>query len=300
MTPEKSRALMTIDVEDWFQVENLRGAIARESWSGRELRVENSTRLILEILARNDTRATFFVLGWIAEELPHLVRAIHSQGHEIACHGHGHELIYNMSRAEFAADLERSKSVLEALTGEAVFGYRAPSFSITDWAVDVLMEHGLRYDSSLFPSMAHDRYGKLTTTAAQDTPIFELKDGFYQVTLSCLPLMNRNVPWAGGGYFRLIPYPIFRAGVRRILERKGLYSFYIHPWEFDPGQPDIRDIKRSHHFRHYTNLALTQSRFARLVSDFDFSPIRDALPAPAAGNVWSSAVSRACPAPAPR
>ncbi len=277
MKPLGSRSMMTIDVEDWFQVENLRSAISRESWNGRELRVEKSTNLILEILSGNQTKATFFLLGWVAEKLPHLVRTIQSQGHEIACHGYGHELIYRMNREEFHEDLKRSKGILEAITGQEVLGYRAPSFSITDWAVDSLMERGFLYDSSLFPSMAHDRYGKFTNLKVKDDPIFELKEGFYQVMLSCLRVMNKNVPWAGGGYFRLIPYPVFKMGVRRILEQKGLYSFYIHPWEFDPAQPDIRSIKRSHHFRHYTNLDKTESRFARLVADFEFSPIRAAL-----------------------
>jgi polysaccharide deacetylase family protein (PEP-CTERM system associated) len=268
---------MTIDVEDWFQVENLRGSISRDSWNARELRVEKSTHVILDILARNQTKATFFFLGWVAEKLPHLVRTIRSQGHEIACHGHGHELIYNMSREQFHEDLKRSKGVLEGITGEEVVGYRAPSFSITDWAIDSLMQLGFRYDSSLFPSMAHDRYGKLTTQRAENEPIFELKDGFYEVMLSCVPVMNRNVPWAGGGYFRLIPYPLFKMGVQRILDKKGLYSFYVHPWEFDPGQPRVEGLKASHRFRHYNNLEKTASRFARLVADFEFSPVRSAL-----------------------
>jgi polysaccharide deacetylase family protein (PEP-CTERM system associated) len=280
MTPDRPRSLMSIDVEDWFQTENLRPAISRDSWADRELRVERNTNLILEILARNRTKATFFILGWIAEKVPRLVKAIQADGHEVACHGYGHRLIYELKPDELFEDLKRAKSILEDITGEQVFGYRAPNFSITDWAIEALMKLGFRYDSSLFPTMAHDRYGKLTSFKLEDKPIFELKDGFQQVLLSCLSVFNKNLPWAGGGYFRLIPYPIFREGVRRILTQRGLYCFYIHPWEFDPQQPRIRNIKASSRFRHYNNLEKTESRFSRLVADFDFAPIRSALTAP--------------------
>ena len=269
---------MSIDVEDWFQVENLRAAVTRESWSSRELRVEKNTDLILEILAQNKTHATFFVLGWVAEKLPQIVKKLQAGGHEIASHGYGHDLIYNLSRAEFSEDIRRSKTILENITGEKILGYRAPNFSITDWAIEVLMEQGFKYDSSLFPTMAHDRYGKLTKFRIEDKPWFELADGFYQVLLSCLPLAGKNFPWAGGGYFRLIPYPVFKNGVARILRQRRLYCFYIHPWEFDPGQPRIGNLKASHKFRHYNNLARTEARFANLVKDFQFQPIRSVLP----------------------
>jgi polysaccharide deacetylase family protein (PEP-CTERM system associated) len=279
MKDDPNRSLMSIDVEDWFQVENLRGAISRESWDERELRVETNTHLILDILDRNATKATFFVLGWVAERLVPLVGAIHARGHEVACHGYGHQLLHELSAQQFRDDVGRSKAILEDITGEAVLGYRAPSFSITDWAVECLVELGFRYDSSLFSSLAHDRYGKLAAVPMQDNPIFELRDGFHQVRLSCLRMAHRNLPWAGGGYFRLMPYPVFTWGVRRILEQQHLYCFYIHPWEFDPGQPNVSNIRASHHFRHYNNLDKTESRFSRLVAEFPFAPIRSALPA---------------------
>jgi polysaccharide deacetylase family protein (PEP-CTERM system associated) len=268
---------MSVDVEDWFQVENLRPAIPRDTWDERELRVEGSTRRVLEILAEHDTRATFFVLGWLAERLPHLVREIRSHGHEIACHGYGHQLLYDLSAEAMREDIHRAKSILEDITGEPVVGYRAPSFSITDAAIDELSRQGFRYDSSLFPSMAHDRYGKLEGVRPDAPPTFRLREGFEQVSLSCLHVMGRRVPWAGGGYFRLLPYEVFRRGVARILEQQGQYTFYVHPWEFDPGQPRVSGIRASHRFRHYNNLDRTQSRFERLVSDFRFQPIRDAL-----------------------
>jgi len=273
----KAPALMSVDVEDWFQVENLRGAIARDTWNERELRVEKNVELILDILAASGTKATFFTLGWVAERVPGLVKKIHSAGHEVASHGYGHDLIYNLTEDQFREDVTRSKKLLEDITGQPVIGYRAPNFSITDWAIDILRETGFKYDSSLFPSMAHDRYGKLKKFKVEDSRWFELAPGFHQVLLSCLPLGGRNLPWAGGGYFRLIPYPIFQRGVRRILRLKQAYCFYIHPWEFDPGQPRVTGIKASYRFRHYNNLERTEKRFRALVNDFSFQPIRDAL-----------------------
>jgi polysaccharide deacetylase family protein (PEP-CTERM system associated) len=277
MTATASRALLSVDVEDWFQVENLRAAIPRESWAERESRVERNMEVILDILDRHNTRGTFFVLGWIAERFPKLVQRLHAGGHEIASHGYGHELIYRQNLEQFREDAHKSKQILEDIIGERILGYRAPSFSITDWAIPVLIELGFTYDSSLFPSMAHDRYGRLAGYKIKDAPMFELVDGFHEVLLSCLPLASRNIPWAGGGYFRLLPYPVFRRGMRRILAERGVYCFYIHPWEFDPGQPKIRNIKPSHRFRHYNNLDKTEARFAALVREFQFQPIRTAL-----------------------
>lgn len=281
MSAARAQALMSIDVEDWFQVENLRGAIARDSWDTRELRVEGSMRFILEALGRADTRATFFFLGWVAERLPHLVREVHAAGHEVACHGYGHRLLPELGEAAFREDVSRAKSILEDLTGAAVTGYRAPSFSITDWAIDHLADLGFRYDSSLF--WALDRHGRFTRHRVEDAPVFELRKGFHEVRLSCLPVPGGRLPWAGGGYFRLIPYPVFRQGVRRILARTGVYSFYAHPWEFDPGQPRVHGIKRSFAFRHYNNLHKAAGRFERLLSDFRFGPVRSIVPPAQAG-----------------
>lgn len=281
MSAARAQALMSIDVEDWFQVENLRGVIARESWDSRELRVERSTRGILDSLGRANARATFFFLGWVAERLPRLVRDVHAAGHEVGCHGYGHRLLPELGESAFREDVARAKSILEDLTGEAVTGYRAPSFSITDWAIDHLADLGFRYDSSLF--WALERHGRFTRHEVRDAPVFELRKGFHEVRLSCLPVPGGRLPWAGGGYFRLIPYPVFRQGVRRILERTGVFSFYTHPWEFDPGQPRVRGIRRSFAFRHYNNLDKTARRFERLLSDFSFAPVRSILPPAQAG-----------------
>lgn len=278
MKSTRGRALMSIDVEDWFHVESFRGVIATKSWSQCEFRAERNTDLILDILRTSGTKATFFILAWVAEKAPHIIRRIHNEGHEIASHGYGHELVYNLTHEQFRQDVSNSKSIIEDIIGEPVLGYRAPTFSITDWAIEILIDLGFRYDSSLFPTSFHDRYGTLTSVGSHDAPIFELKSGFYQVPLSCLPIMKRNVPWAGGGYFRLMPYPVFRRGVASILKSRGAYCFYIHPWEFDAEQPRVLNVKAMNRFRHYNNLARTEPRYRKLVSEFHFEPIRNVLP----------------------
>jgi polysaccharide deacetylase family protein (PEP-CTERM system associated) len=260
-------SVMSVDVEDWFQVENLKGVIRRDSWDSRELRVERNTDRILELMSGKGVRATFFVLGWVAEACPALVRRISDSGHEVASHGYGHELVYKLSPEEFQRDVERSVRVLEDITGKAVLGFRAPSFSITDWAIDILTEIGLRYDSSAFPTMAHDRYGTLSGVNA-DSRVVELRPGFVEICISCLRLGKHGVPWGGGGYFRLIPYPLFKWGVQSILGAGNPYVFYIHPWEIDPQQPRVSGLSRLHYFRHYNHLERCEARFEALLGEF--------------------------------
>jgi polysaccharide deacetylase family protein (PEP-CTERM system associated) len=267
---------MSVDVEDWFQVENLKPVIPRSTWDARESRVERNTTRILEILDQTGVRATFFILGWVAERQPGLIRRIASAGHEIASHGYGHDLIYNLSPDEFRADVQRCKAILEDVTGQRVEGYRAPSFSITDWAVPILQDLGFRYDSSVFPTVAHDRYGKLSGVGVEN-PILELKPGFHEVSISCLQVGNRGLPWGGGGYFRMVPYPTWKAGVRKILSRGTPYVFYIHPWELDPGQPRVEGLGRLSRFRHYLNLERSESRYRALVSGFNWTTIGQLL-----------------------
>jgi polysaccharide deacetylase family protein (PEP-CTERM system associated) len=274
--PGGAPAAMSVDVEDWFQVENLKPVVPRATWDTRESRVERNTMRILEILAGQEARATFFILGWVAERQPGLIRRIAEQGHEIASHGYGHDLLYNLSPDEFRADVSRCKSILEDLTGQQVRGYRAPSFSITDWAVPILQDLGFVYDSSVFPTVAHDRYGKLAGVDA-GRPILELRPGFYEVCISCLPVGNRGLPWGGGGYFRMIPYGPWQAGVRKILAGGTPYVFYIHPWELDPGQPRLSGLGRVNRFRHYVNLDRSESRLRALVSDFRWQTIGQVL-----------------------
>jgi polysaccharide deacetylase family protein (PEP-CTERM system associated) len=288
-------AAMSIDVEDWFHVENLKAVIARDTWDERELRVERNVGRMLELMADRNIHCTCFVLGWVAEKVPNLIRTIAEAGHEIASHGYGHDLIYNLSHDEFRADIVRSKSHLEDLTGQAVRGYRAPSFSITDWSIDILHELGFTYDSSAFPTVAHDRYGKLTGMDAGQ-PIVDLREGFTEMCISCVQLGRRGIPWGGGGYFRLFPYWLFRRGVRKIIEADQPYVFYIHPWEIDAGQPRVKGLRKTHYFRHYVNINRGEARFASLLRDFEWTTMSDALTWWKARDGGAANESRATPA----
>ncbi|MDP6601554.1 MAG: DUF3473 domain-containing protein [Phycisphaerales bacterium] len=269
MAPQPAAA-MSIDVEDWFQVQNL--AVDREKWETQERRVERNTDRMLELMADRGVRCTCFILGWIADRHPDLIRRIAEGGHEIASHGYGHELIYNLSEDEFREDIRSTKAILEDLTGCEVKGYRAPCFSITDWSIDILAEEGYTYDSSQFPTIAHDRYGHLSGMK-EGVIIQELRPGFHEVCVSCLSAAGRNLPWAGGGYFRLLPYGIFRRGVSKILRSDPPYVFYIHPWEIDPGQPRLKGLGRRYAFRHYLNLKKCEARWSRLLADFEWKTV---------------------------
>ena len=275
---EAPSAVMSIDVEDWFQVENLRGAIGRDAWAQERLRVEQNTDRLLELMAgaNGGVRATFFVLGWVAERCPDLIRRIAAAGHEIASHGYGHDLLDSLSPSEFRADVEQSKGMLEEITGVEVRGYRAPSFSIQEWALPILQELGFSYDSSFFPSLGHDRYGKLSGITA-DQALVEVLPGFFEVSISTLTVGSRNLPWGGGGYFRLLPYPVFRRGVRRILGSGRPYVFYLHPWEIDPDQPRVEGLPRLYRFRHYVGLRRCEHRLRSLLADFSWTTVADML-----------------------
>lgn len=273
---QRAKAAMSIDVEDWFQVENLKAVVARDTWDERDLRVERNTDRMLEIMADHDVTGTCFILGWVAEKCPQLIKRIADAGHEIASHGYGHDLIYSLSHDEFREDIKRGVGIVQDITGAEIRGYRAPSFSITDWAIDILMEFGITYDSSAFPTVAHDRYGKLSGMRA-GVPIQEIRPGFHEVCVSVLKLGKKGVPWAGGGYFRLFPYPLFKWGVSKILSSGTPYVFYIHPWEIDPGQPRMSGLKRSHAFRHYNNLGKCDARYDGLMGAFEWCTMRELL-----------------------
>jgi polysaccharide deacetylase family protein (PEP-CTERM system associated) len=280
--PASSSAVLSIDVEDWFHAENLN--VARDAWDRCELRVERNTMRLIEILDACNARATFFVLGWVAEKCPQIVRAIAAAGHEVASHGHNHKLIYTLQPSEFRSDILRSKQYLEDLTGKRVRGYRAPSFSITEWAIPILQDAGFDYDSSVVPTIAHDRYGRLNGMDA-GKPVVLLRDGFYEVCISCIRLGKHGIPWGGGGYFRLVPYQLWLWGVRRILRSGMPYTFYIHPWEIDPGQPRVAGIKATYRFRHRVNLQRCEGRFAALVGAFKWIPVCDLIDGLNAGHV---------------
>ena len=274
--PDSIGTALSIDVEDWFHTDCLKGVIAREAWERCELRVERNTMRLMEILEARKARATFFVLGWVAEKCPDLVRAIAAAGHEVASHGYGHEHVYSLRPSEFRSDVLRSKRYLEDLTGTAVRGYRAPCFSITEWAIPILQDAGFDYDSSVVPTVAHDRYGQLNGMHA-GRPIVSLREGFYEAGISCIRVGvgKRGIPWGGGGYFRLVPYALWLAGVHAILRSGTPYIFYIHPWEIDPGQPRAAGIDLANGFRQRVNLHRCEERFASLVGAFEWMPICD-------------------------
>jgi polysaccharide deacetylase family protein (PEP-CTERM system associated) len=260
---------LTIDVEDYFQVSAFAPHIARSSWDKRECRVERNVGRILDMLAANQTRATFFTLGWIADRYPQIVRRIVQEGHELASHGYGHERVSDLTEPAFVEDITRSKALLEDLGGIAVRGYRAPSFSIGEgnlWAFDCLAQAGYRYSSSIYP-IRHDHYGM------PDAPRFahEVRPGLLEVPITTLRMLNRNLPSSGGGYFRLLPYPLSRWMLSRV-NRQDLQSgvFYLHPWEIDVDQPRIPGISSKTRFRHYVNIHRMEDRLARLLRDFSW------------------------------
>lgn len=269
---------MTVDVEDYFHVTALAAAAPRDRWHAFESRVSANTERLLEIFDRAKTRATFFVLGWVAARHPDLVRRIAQAGHEIASHGFHHQLVYDLTPQEFREDIRRTKTLLEELTGTAVDGYRAPSYSITRrsiWALDVLVTEGYRYDASIFP-VHHDRYG--VPGALRHPHTISCASGrIIEVPPATAQLGQVNLPIAGGGYFRLLPYRWTAWGIRRVNQRERRAStFYLHPWELDPEQPRLpaRPFAR---FRHYHHLDKTESRLHRLLREFRFGSVRDLL-----------------------
>lgn len=270
---------MSVDVEDYFHVAALSEAISRDDWDSMNTRVDANTRRLLDLFDRSQTSATFFVLGWVAERHPALVREIHGRGHEVACHGYSHKLVYQQSPAEFREETRRSKAILEDLSGQAVEGYRAASYSITPkslWALDILCEEGFVYDSSIFP-VRHDLYGM---PGAQRFPHkLGTPNGaeIIEFPPSTARVFGQNLPAAGGGYFRLYPYPLSRWLIRRVNEtEKQPTVFYLHPWEVDPDQPQV-DVGWRSRFRHYNNLQKCEARLGRLLEDFRFGTVRSVL-----------------------
>jgi polysaccharide deacetylase family protein (PEP-CTERM system associated) len=256
--------LLTFDVEDWFQVENFKKYIPYSSWGSKELRVEKNTNELLDLLdsVSVPVQATFFILGWIAERYPDLVRDIQKRGHEVASHGFDHHLCYNQSPDDLRDDLLRSKELLEDLTGRQVAGYRAPSFSITDNTIALVREVGYLYDSSFNSYEGHGRYGalRLPQNAKLEAPIYAITPSFYEIPVSNLRVGSHIIPWGGGGYFRLLPAFLHRFGVKRILKQKKHYTFYMHPWEIDLEQPRVQEAKFFFRFRHYVNLHTTKRK----------------------------------------
>ena len=258
---------LTVDVEDYFQVEAFAGVIARDDWDTYPRRVARNTGRILDILAEAGTNGTFFVLGWVAERHPELVRRIVADGHELASHGSDHRRVDQQSPEEFRGDVRRSKALLEDIGGVAVAGYRAPTFSIgtkSHWAHAILAEEGFRYSSSVYP-LTHDLYGVPDAPRRPFCP----QPGFVEIPLTTVRIFGRNFPTAGGGYFRLLPYTVSRGALRRADRELGTGCvFYLHPWEIDPDQPRQPQASFRSRFRHYLNLRRTEGRLFQLLLDF--------------------------------
>ena len=267
---------LTVDVEDYFQVSNF--AVPPSQWDRMESRVCRNTDRLLALFEQAGTYATFFVLGWVAERFPELVRRIHNAGHELASHSYDHGLVYDKTPEQFAHDLRRAKTAIEDAAGVPIYGYRAPSFSITErslWALDVLVEEGYRYDSSIYP-IRHDRYG-IPSWSRHIQRVQRKSGSIWELPGSTIARGGVNWPMGGGGYFRILPYWWTRRGIAA-LNREGQPAiFYLHPWEVDPEQPRIRAgvLART---RHYSNLAQTETRLRRLLRDFRFGRIADVLP----------------------
>jgi polysaccharide deacetylase family protein (PEP-CTERM system associated) len=267
---------LSFDVEEHFQVSAFWSEARRQQWDKYESRVENNTRKLVELLAQHDTKATFFVLGWVAERHPGMVKDLASKGHEIASHGHGHELVTMQTPEQFRLDIRKAKQILEDLTGKPVEGYRAPSFTITSgnsWALSILAEEGHIYDSSMYSRFHRSKNGGVL---AGIYPIDTGAGRIWEVPLSTLNVFGFRLPVAGGGYFRLFPYATSKAFLRQLEMRGAQLVFYLHPWEIDPEQPRMRGPWLSQ-IRHYMNLGKTQMRMSKLLTDFRFAPIGDAV-----------------------
>jgi polysaccharide deacetylase family protein (PEP-CTERM system associated) len=268
---------LSFDVEEHFQVSAFESPMRRQHWDMYESRVERNTSKILDILVRHETKATFFILGWVGERFPQLVKQIASAGHEIASHGYQHEMITAQTPASFRDDVRKAKSILEQIISGPVCGYRAPSFSITEettWAISILAEEGYLYDSSIFP-IFHDRYG-IPSASPYVHQLRTESGNLWEVPPSVARVMGLSVPVAGGGYFRLYPYFLLRMLLRRIAAGDVPLVMYLHPWELDPDQPRM-DGPLVSRIRHYQNLGRTEKRLHKLLNDFDFAPIRSAI-----------------------
>jgi polysaccharide deacetylase family protein (PEP-CTERM system associated) len=273
---------MSVDVEDYFQVSAFDDVVARATWAHQESRVVLNTRRLMDVFGQSGVTATFFVLGWVAERFPALVREIADRGHEIASHGYDHRLVYTLTPEQFRGDVRAAKQRLEDTVGRPVLGYRAPSFSIvksTLWALDILIEEGYAYDTSIFP-IHHDRYG--IPDAQRDVHVLRRPSGaLMEMPASTVRVAGVNLPVGGGGYFRLLPYQWTRWGINRVNAEGRPAVFYLHPWEVDPGQPRF-DVGFTTRIRHYTGLGATTQRLSRLLAEFRFDSVASVLGLPAA------------------
>ena len=273
------RHAMTVDVEDYFHVAALAKVIKPEDWGSWAPTVERNTRRLLDLFDEHRISATFFVLGWVAEHYPELIREIDQRGHEIASHGYSHQLIYRQTPAVFREETIRSKALLEDLTQKKISGYRAASYSITRdslWALDILAELGFQWDSSIFP-VHHDRYGIPDSPTRPYRLATQNGAELIEFPLTTAPLLGMRLPAAGGGYFRLYPYWLSRLLLQRASTNGEPAIFYLHPWEIDPEQPRVRGVGALSTFRHYNNLDRCLPRLQALLQDFAFTTVSASL-----------------------
>lgn len=269
--PEKQ--VLTVDVEDYFHVSAFEKVIARSDWKGLEMRVESNTNRLLALFEQKQAKCTFFTLGWVAERCPNLIKAIVDQGHELASHGFDHQRATRMTPDEFRTDVSKSKQILEDTSGQAVIGYRAPSFSFNDsntWVYDVLADLGFDYSSSTYP-IEHDLYG------VPNWPRFKYQrpEGILEIPVPTVRKNNRNTGIGGGGYFRLYPYFLSKRRIDRYLNTEQQpYSFYFHPWEIDPEQPRVTGASVKSRLRHYLNLSRMEAKVVRLLEDYQWDTMK--------------------------
>jgi len=265
---------MTIDVEDYFQVSAFEHVIHRKDWDGIPSRIPQNVEKILLLLERHDIHATFFTLGWIAVSFPQVITQIVEAGHEIASHGWSHTRLTDLTPEEFHADITSTRKLLQDVSGQEVLGYRAPSFSVTPktlWAYEKILEAGYTYSSSIFP-IRHDLYG---IAQAPRTPFIFEETGIVEIPLTTVRMLGRNYPFSGGGWFRLMPYSLFKYGLNKVNIKENLPGvFYFHPWELDPQQPRQHNLSTKTSFRHYLNLEKTKRRLEHLLEDFQWDTMQ--------------------------
>ncbi len=267
---------LTIDLEDWFTVQNFKHLYSHKDWDSLEFRAEQSTMTLLDLFDHYEVKATFFVLGWVAEKAPDLIKEVARRGHEIASHGYGHEQVKEIGEKRFALDLEKSLEVIHKSVSCNVIGYRAPSFSVDPdkkWIFQTLKKFGFKYDSSIYPVSFHTDYANSGT---QLTP-YEIDEGLIEYPMTCIPVMGKNLPCSGGGYFRMLPYQWFKYGFGYCNKHNRSAVFYLHPWEIDFEQPKVDGLPWSKKFRHYVNQDKTLGRLEKLLSDFSFTTMQNIL-----------------------
>lgn len=273
-------ATLSFDIEEWFQVESFKEVISIDDWENQEMRVQKGIDKILFLLERNKIKATFFILGWVAERNPNLVKRIYAAGHEIASHGYYHQLNYNMTNEALYQDIQKSKHVLESIINDKVLGYRAPTFSISEELIQILGELNFKYDSSFNQFSKHDRYGKFKNSKKK--AVFKVSEKIIEVSLPVSKIFKQEVPIAGGGFFRLYPLWFTKSLIKKYYKYNNYYVFYAHPWEFDPNMPRLKNIGFVNKFRHYVNIESNYKKLEYLIKylqsiDCMFLPINEYL-----------------------